>query len=352
VLLWDGQFHAADARRVADAIKATGKRLKAIVLSHPDEDHVSGLAAIVERFPGTPVYVSSAGMKAWPAAEKRFKSDRARMGAVLPDSLATPTLLPSNKLSVDGVSVEVIPDLTGDIITPSNSILWIPSQRTVLAGDIIFNNVHAWLGSSDSASRVAWRASLRRIASLNPTVVIAGHKKDIRAADTPDQVERMLRYLDDFEALVKTSTTAAEVRSGMIAKYPDHAQRGLIGSGASSAMQQKARAAAPAAAATANVPLRTGKWSGTLTLPDGTVMKPMFDIAVSAGAMTIDISADGRTIPAADIKSDGTNLSFRFQPGPMIPCTLKKREDGAYAGTCSFGATDGPIVLLPPRDGG
>ena len=60
VLLWDTQYHVADATRLADRIAATGKHLKAIVISHPDHDHFMGAAKIVERFPGTPVYMTAA----------------------------------------------------------------------------------------------------------------------------------------------------------------------------------------------------------------------------------------------------------------------------------------------------
>jgi hypothetical protein len=34
-LLWDAQYHLPDARRLADRTAATGKHLKAIVISHP-----------------------------------------------------------------------------------------------------------------------------------------------------------------------------------------------------------------------------------------------------------------------------------------------------------------------------
>src|SRR5262249_36963253 len=50
-LLWDAQYHLPDAKRLADQIAASGKHLKAIIISHPDHDHFSGAAAIVERFP-------------------------------------------------------------------------------------------------------------------------------------------------------------------------------------------------------------------------------------------------------------------------------------------------------------
>ncbi len=239
-ILWDAQYHAVDAKRLADAVAATGKHLKAIVLSHADEDHVSGIATLLERFPGTPVYISSAGLANFVAsAVPRFKSDKARMGALLPDSLPMPTLLPPTKLTVDGESLEVIPDLTGDVLAPSNSALWIPSLRTVLAGDIVFNDVHPWLGGSDSASRVAWRASLKRLASLSPEAVVAGHKKDINAADSPDLLNRMTAYLDDFDALLAAAKTPMDIRDGILAKYPNYAVPMLLTGSSGMAMRKK-----------------------------------------------------------------------------------------------------------------
>src|SRR5690242_21043171 len=58
-LLWDAQYHVTDAKKLADAIAATHTHLKAIVISHPDHDHYSGLAVVLERFPGTPVYMTA-----------------------------------------------------------------------------------------------------------------------------------------------------------------------------------------------------------------------------------------------------------------------------------------------------
>ncbi len=88
VLLWDAQYHKADAERVADAIARSGRRLQAIVLSHPDEDHQSGLATVLERFPGTPVYLSRGGLQWFDStAAARFQADRARYPGLFADSL-------------------------------------------------------------------------------------------------------------------------------------------------------------------------------------------------------------------------------------------------------------------------
>ena len=229
LIAWDAQYHLGDARTLADHIAATGKKLKAIVISHPDHDHYSGAAALVERFPGTPVYMTQAAIDWFSKSGKEdFQKEKSRRPALLADSVVTPQLLPSTHLTVDGEKVEVIPDLTGDVIKPTNSILWIPSLRAVLAGDIVFQNVHAWLGSSDEASRTAWRASLKRIADLKPAVVVAGHKRDVSAPDSPDAVAKMDAYLNDYETLRKQSKNADELRNAMLQKYPDYAQRGLL----------------------------------------------------------------------------------------------------------------------------
>jgi glyoxylase-like metal-dependent hydrolase (beta-lactamase superfamily II) len=242
VLAWDAQYHVADARRLADRIAATGKRLTAIVISHPDHDHFSGAAVLVERFPGTPVYMTRRAI-AWydTTAARAFQGEKARRPAALPDSLVTPRELPSTRLTVDGEAVEVIPDLTGDVIAPTNSVLWIPSLRAALVGDVAFDGVHPWLGSSDEASRAAWRAAVRRVADLHPAVVVAGHKRDVASPDAPAVLAFMDRYLRDFDALRKTAAGPEALRDAMLARYPDLAVRGLLAYGARVAFQPPPR---------------------------------------------------------------------------------------------------------------
>ena len=229
-LLWDAQYHLADAERLADRIAASGRHLTAIVLSHPDHDHFAGAAAIVERFPGTPVFMTPKALEEYTrTAPAAFQREKSRFPQIFPDSIVTPQPLPASmQLAVDGVEVQVIPDLTGDVITSVNSVLWIPSTRTVLAGDVLFDHVHPWLGSSDTTSRKAWRASIKRIAELKPLVVVAGHKKDVAAPDSPDVLQAMDSYLADFDALRKTSPNAPALVQAMMAKYPDYAVVGLL----------------------------------------------------------------------------------------------------------------------------
>src|SRR5579863_1748945 len=58
-ILVDTQFRISDASKLADLIAAKGRRLTAILISHPHFDHYFGAAVLLKRFPGTPVYASA-----------------------------------------------------------------------------------------------------------------------------------------------------------------------------------------------------------------------------------------------------------------------------------------------------
>lgn len=233
MILWDAMYHRGDAERVADRLAATGRRLKAIIISHPDHDHFAGAASIVERFPGTPIWMTAAALTAFrQTAARAFSGEKLGDPQDFPDSLVTPTQLPSPHLTVDGAAVEVLADRTGDA-GATNSMLWIPSLRTVLAGDVVFQDVHPWLAASTEATRRQWRASLEEIADLHPASVVPGHKKERSTPNTPDAVFRMLDYLDDFDRSVEHASSADQLVRMMLDRYRLYADADLLRSSAS-----------------------------------------------------------------------------------------------------------------------
>lgn len=226
-ILVDAQNSPRDGQLLAERIAATGKHLTAIVVTHPDHDHYTGAAAVVQRFPGTPLYMTPAAI-AWydhhhpdQATVERMRS-RLPPGTV-PDSFVTPRPLTTNALTVDGVPIEVVADQQGDVEQPLNSWLWIPSLQTVVAGDVVFNHVHLWLWSSSAASRAAWRSALDVMAARHPRVVIAGHKASETAPDSPEAIAYTRAYLAAFDSLRASATTPDELIAGMRQRYPDAA---------------------------------------------------------------------------------------------------------------------------------
>ena len=232
-LLGDGHYKVADGKRLADRIAATGTHLNAIVISHADHDHYMGAGEVLKRFPGTPIYMTASTLADFKdRSANDLASERTRPNADAPETLVTPQLLPATPLTVDGQRLDVIADLVGDVHKPATAALWIPSTRTALVSDLCFSGIHAWLGDTDIASRVAWRASLKRIAALNPVVVVPGHKADLAAPDSPDILTYMDRYLTDFDTLMQSAASPNDLITAMREKYPDLKIPGLMASGA------------------------------------------------------------------------------------------------------------------------
>jgi glyoxylase-like metal-dependent hydrolase (beta-lactamase superfamily II) len=220
--LVDAQFRAGPATRLADLIDARGVRLKAILITHPHEDHYLGLAILLERFPDTTIVITPRALRAFQSTvAERLAVQRKQSPTETPDTLPTPQLLSGNDLSVDGQGVRLLADLQGDFgPSPSNTAVWVPSLRAVVAGDLAFEGVHPWLAGSTAASRRGWRDALAQLQALHPALVICGHKREAADPDAPASLGFTARYIEDFDRARATAPDGAALVNEMTAKYP------------------------------------------------------------------------------------------------------------------------------------
>lgn len=220
-LLVDAQFHLSDASKLADQIAATHTHLRAIFITHPDLDHYIGLAALHQRFPDAPIYMTRRALEEFnKSVASDLESAPRRAPQETPNAVPTPQVLPSTRLAIDGQTVVIVEDQQGDFATqPANSFLYVPCLRAVIAGDIVFSGIHPWLEGSTSETRRRWRASLALLKALQPEIVVAGH--GLREPETTAAaITFMERYLADFEALRSSSPNADQFVTAMQGKYP------------------------------------------------------------------------------------------------------------------------------------
>jgi len=221
VMLVDAQMTKHDGERLAEMIAATGRMLTSIFITHPNEDHAFGLQTVLARFPDTPVYMTAAAAEDFARNAERFTKTLQRfLKEDAPDGAVTPQVLPSRRLSVDGEAVEIIADLQGDVWTPVNSFVYIPSLGAVIAGDIVFSGVHPFLAHSTPATREAWQASLDAVAEKSPRVVVPGHKPSVDHPDSPDAIQFMARYLRDFDDTRARVADVDQLVAAMQEQYP------------------------------------------------------------------------------------------------------------------------------------
>lgn len=217
-ILVDGQFTLADAHRLVAMILESKKTLTTVYVTHGHPDHYFGLAVIQQAFPKAKL-VTLPGSSA--EITKTAKAKVAQWGPMYGANLTTKPVLPAaskaTSFTLEGQTIEIHGPAQGD--AEGNSYLWIPSTKTVIAGDIVYRGVHVWTAETNAEKRKAWIKTIDEITALGPTTVIAGHK-DPKEKDDAASLKATKDYLEVFEAAVASSKTSAEVQQKVKTKYP------------------------------------------------------------------------------------------------------------------------------------
>jgi glyoxylase-like metal-dependent hydrolase (beta-lactamase superfamily II) len=139
-------------------------------------------------------------------------------GANLTKRPLVPSPLGGDTIVLEGRTLEVHGGVQGD--EPDSSYVWIPSIRTVVAGDIVYQGVHPWTAETNAETRKAWDKTLQDVAALAPLVVVAGHKEP-KAPDDLSGVTLTRAYLEAFDEAVTSSKSADEAEKKIKARYPN-----------------------------------------------------------------------------------------------------------------------------------
>jgi len=220
-VLIDGGFTYSDGRAVAEAIKATGKRLTLVYVSQSDPDYYFSLGPIKAAFPRARVIAASETVA---AIRANLEKKLAIWGPQLKDNgpqtltdVVIPEAFDGRTLAVDGETIEIV-DAEG---LPNRRYLWVPSLQAVFGGVLIFSGVHVWTADTAGADqRAAWRANLDVIAARRPAIVVAGHMIPAAAADA-SAIDHTRAWLLAFEEELAKAGDSAALAAAMKARFPN-----------------------------------------------------------------------------------------------------------------------------------
>jgi glyoxylase-like metal-dependent hydrolase (beta-lactamase superfamily II) len=217
---------------LVDWIAASGKNLTTIYATHGHADHFFGVSTVLARFQNTrfvatPEVVKVMRQQASPESFASFWN--ARFPGQLSDRFVIAEELSGNVIDLEGHDLVAVP--LGHTDTASTTCLHVPSIGLIVAGDAAYNGVHLYLAESNPQTRLEWIAALDIIEALNPTVVIAGHKR-AGNDDSPRIIEETRQYIRDFNRVVDTTATARELYEEMLRLYPDRVNPGAVWSSA------------------------------------------------------------------------------------------------------------------------
>ena len=214
-ILFDAQFSTKDGEQLVQMIRASGKTLKAIVITSGDPDFYFGLQPIVKAFPqvkvlATPQVVDH--IRATKEAKLQFWGPQMKDGA--PTSLTVPQATTQTQFTVDGEPLE---------LRHSNdyaAYIWIPANRAIIGGTGVASGIHVWTADTQSEEqRSTWRNVLSEMQSLQPTQVVPGHY--IGERPTGDKAIRFTQdYLQSFEQVLGAKKGSDYVIKTMTAAWP------------------------------------------------------------------------------------------------------------------------------------
>lgn len=190
----DGQLTVSDAGKVRAAVRASGKALAGVLITHPHPDHYAGAALIAD---GAPILATPQV----DAVIRRDDAEKAQivsgmMGAEWPAERRFPDRLvePGDTVELAGLRFRV--DECGPGESHADTLWWL-DERTVFAGDLAYNQMHAYLFDAQYRS---WLESLTGLeAQLADDVTLyVGHGDPTTKSVLADQ----RRYIEAFLTVV------------------------------------------------------------------------------------------------------------------------------------------------------
>jgi glyoxylase-like metal-dependent hydrolase (beta-lactamase superfamily II) len=219
VMLVDAQLTKTNAEKVLQAIKATHKPLSIIYITHEHADHFLGLEVFEEAYPGVRILANSLVVdRINKVYQEKIDKWKSLLGSDAASRVVAIAKYDENVIRFEHSNIDILKNLQGD--TDANTMLWLPGQKTLIAGDVLFNDLHVYTAETDIGARMRWLDTLQRIRDLKPAAVIPGHSKVGALVDATSAVDFTEKYLLVFEEELKKAKTADDLVKSMKEQFP------------------------------------------------------------------------------------------------------------------------------------
>jgi glyoxylase-like metal-dependent hydrolase (beta-lactamase superfamily II) len=163
------------AKELLDAIaRVTPQPVTHVIVTHFHADHVYGLQEFRRR--GVRILAHRAALEYLNSdtAASRLQASRAELAPWIDADtrLVTPDqwLDGATELVPGGMRIQVQP--VGPAHTPEDLVVFLPGERVLFAGDMVFRGRVPFVGQADSRQ---WIVALNLLLKLDPAVVVPGH---------------------------------------------------------------------------------------------------------------------------------------------------------------------------------
>jgi glyoxylase-like metal-dependent hydrolase (beta-lactamase superfamily II) len=219
VMLVDAQLTKTNAEKVLQEIKATKKPLSIVYITHEHADHFLGLEVFNEAYPTAKILANSNVVdRINKVYQEKIDKWKGILGSAATSRIVSISKHDDNFISFENSEIKILKSVQGD--TDENTMLWLPGQKTLIAGDVAFNDLHVYTAETDMRARKRWLNTLNTIRELKPAVVIPGHSKVGAPIDATSAVNFTEKYLLTFEEELKKAQDPEDLIKAMKEKFP------------------------------------------------------------------------------------------------------------------------------------
>ena len=227
VIVVDTQRDTTHAAEAQAAVRALGKPVTAIFVTHGHPDHYTGLEQFLAEWPDAKVYASPETIRiietdayGYHEVVKELTPDEAPDAFIVPDTPITA----NETLTINGI--EIVTREMGPSESDSATVLYLPATGDIYTGDLVLSGMHGFFLEERSTELLA---TLNELRILFPKAVTAhpGHGEPgpfdelVDAQETYTLTARRLVAGALADGL-NTDAARASVYEALVAAYPDY----------------------------------------------------------------------------------------------------------------------------------
>jgi glyoxylase-like metal-dependent hydrolase (beta-lactamase superfamily II) len=176
-------------RLLAEIRKITPQPVTHVILTHYHADHIYGLQVFKAAGARVLAHRGARDYLASDTARLRLEASRTELAPWIDGNtrLVTPDewLDGPRELTIGGTTLRILP--VGPSHTAEDLVVWLPREKVLFAGDLVFRGRIPFVGQADSRH---WIAALDQILALDADVLVPGHGGLTREARADLQLTR------------------------------------------------------------------------------------------------------------------------------------------------------------------